>query len=653
MLTFSVSSLATGATNIAHAVATPNWDTNGSYVMNMESLGLQYPHDITLTQDNAGSLGGHGGSPTGENVYTYDITSGLVDGDSISFDANYTATLDAVTPQTIMHVVGTIAVDGTISGTWSDNYNGGERSGVLSTVSGHAVAIPPVVVIANPAVDLGSAGDFAILAKTGISTTGTTSVVGDMGISPAAATFITGFALNLPADSAFATSSLVTGKVYAPGYADPTPANLTTAVGAMETAYTSANGLAADVTELGAGSIGGLTLTRGVYKWTTGLNIPSNVTLSGSDTDVWVFQVAEDLDISSATQIILSGGAKAENVFWVVAGQTTINSTATFNGNILDQTAIVLKTGATLNGRALAQTAVTLDSNYVSDNFSAPVLDGALNAEEFGVVNYDTGLGFLKGYSAGFAVSGNTFTGATSVITKLFADETLLQTNTAILPKFNLDIVGTQITTPFDISGTFDYTADGYWTNWKALEHGQTLAATKVVAIVTLANGKIVTAENSNLTGDPATIFPNTDGGIGGDVDGGATVGVLGVSSIEVLDSTATADGTFTNGWKYAFNLTVPTDENHLAMKFSDWTRTSGSSTIAVANNMRISSPQASDTSTVLITAANTYSTPTLNMVTDLNPSLDGIQVRILVETSIPIHSVNGSYTTTYGVQTN
>src|SRR3989338_934165 len=88
---------------------------------------------------------------------------------------------------------------------------------------------PIAVLAAGPAaVNLGVAGNFVILAKTGVSTTGSTSVVGDIGPSPAAASYLTGFALTLPAASAFSTSAQVTGKIYAPGYADPTPAVLTT-----------------------------------------------------------------------------------------------------------------------------------------------------------------------------------------------------------------------------------------------------------------------------------------------------------------------------------------------------------------------------------------------------------------------------------------
>lgn len=227
--------------------------------------------------------------------------------------------------------------------------------------------MPLAAFAASPAaVNLGTAGNFVLLAKTGISTTGSTSVIGDLGLSPAAATYITGFALTLPSAGAFSTSAMVTGKVYAPGYADPTSANLTTAVLDMQNAYTDAAGRAPDVTELGAGNIGGLTLSPGVYKWGTGVTIPVDVTLSGSANDVWIFQIAQGLNISSAAKVVLAGGAQAGNVFWVVAGQTTIGTSAVFNGNILDQTAIVLNTGARLNGRALAQTAVTLDGNAVT-----------------------------------------------------------------------------------------------------------------------------------------------------------------------------------------------------------------------------------------------------------------------------------------------
>src|SRR6202035_1998792 len=102
------------------------------------------------------------------------------------------------------------------------------------------------------------------------------------------------------------------------------------------------------VTELGAGNIGGMTLTPGVYKWGTALLIPTNVTLTGSATDVWVFQIAKNLTVSNATKITLTAGAVPKNVFWQVAGSTDIGTTAHFEGILLDQTAIAVGTGASV-----------------------------------------------------------------------------------------------------------------------------------------------------------------------------------------------------------------------------------------------------------------------------------------------------------------
>jgi hypothetical protein len=206
-----------------------------------------------------------------------------------------------------------------------------------------------------------------ILAKSGISTTGTTSIVGDIGVSPIDSTAITGFGLIMDSSNTFSTSSLVTGKVYAADYTAPTPSNMTTAVSAMETAYTDAAGRTLpDATELGAGDISGMTLAPGLYKWGTGVLITSGVTLSGGANAVWIFQIAGDLTVGNGAIVTLSGGAQAKNIFWQVAGQATLGTTANVKGIILSQTLISMNTGATLNGRALAQTAVTLDANAVT-----------------------------------------------------------------------------------------------------------------------------------------------------------------------------------------------------------------------------------------------------------------------------------------------
>jgi hypothetical protein len=232
---------------------------------------------------------------------------------------------------------------------------------VLLSLSGAGAALAAG---ATP-VNLGTAGNYVLLSKAGISTTGATHVTGDIAVSPIAATAVTGFGLVRDSSGTFSRSSLVTGRVYAANYSVPTPSTLTVAVKDMETAYTNAAGRTAGVTELGAGKIGGLTLAPGVYKWGTSVNIATDVTLSGGKNAVWIFQIAGTLSISSAKKVILQGGAQAKNIFWQVAGSTTLGTYSVFNGTILDKTNVALQTGAVLNGKALAQTAVTLDANSV------------------------------------------------------------------------------------------------------------------------------------------------------------------------------------------------------------------------------------------------------------------------------------------------
>jgi hypothetical protein len=214
-------------------------------------------------------------------------------------------------------------------------------------------------------VDLGSADNFAILSKSGISSVPTSVVTGDLGVSPIDSTAITGFSLTAFSTNVYATSTQVTGRVYAANYAAPTPINLTTAIGDMETAFTDAASRAPTVTELGAGDIGGLDLAPGVYKWSSGLLIPTNVMLSGSATDVWVFEIAQDLTVSSGARVMLAGGAVPKNVFWQVSGHVTLNTGSHVEGNLMSQTSTILGSGASLNGRLLAQTAVTLDAATV------------------------------------------------------------------------------------------------------------------------------------------------------------------------------------------------------------------------------------------------------------------------------------------------
>ena len=235
-------------------------------------------------------------------------------------------------------------------------------SGLHSSTSapGSATRSSAQLGIGPAPVRLGTAGNFTLLSKTGITDVYASAVTGDVGTSP-----ITGAALLL-------SCSEVTGKMYVVDAAGPAcsindATTLTASVLDMETAYLDAEGrVSPDFTELGAGEIGGLTLTPGLYKWGTSLLITNDVTLSGGPNDVWIFQVAGTLDEGNAARITLTGGALAKNIFWQVAGAVSIGTTAHFEGIVLAKTMVAVKTGASVNGRLLAQTAVTLQMNAIT-----------------------------------------------------------------------------------------------------------------------------------------------------------------------------------------------------------------------------------------------------------------------------------------------
>jgi hypothetical protein len=228
----------------------------------------------------------------------------------------------------------------------------------------------PAPVQLGSTTDAAAAGSYVLLAKTGITNvTGSSITGGSLGLSPAAATFITGFSLIADSTTVFATSaSVVTpAKVYASNYGTPTPANLTTAILGMQAAYTDAAGRKTpDFLNLGSGNLGGKTLTPGLYTWGTGVTVPTDVTISGGASDVWIFQIAGNLDVSAAKKVTLAGGAQAKNIFWQVTGQVTVHANAHFEGVILCKTAITLQTTASMTGRALAQTLVAIDNNAIT-----------------------------------------------------------------------------------------------------------------------------------------------------------------------------------------------------------------------------------------------------------------------------------------------
>ena len=214
-------------------------------------------------------------------------------------------------------------------------------------------------------VKLGTACDFSILAKTGISTTGTTNITGNIGVSPIAATAITGFGLVMDPTNQFAITPMVIGRAYAADYSDPTPAKMTKAISDMEVAFTTANGLTSPSPTVGL-LISGKTLQAGIYKYSTGVTLSDDgVTLNGGPNDEWVFQIAGDLTVNNNAKINLTGGAQAKNVYWVVSGQAVLGTNVDFKGTILSKSLISLNSGTTVTGKLFAQTAVTLISSRI------------------------------------------------------------------------------------------------------------------------------------------------------------------------------------------------------------------------------------------------------------------------------------------------
>jgi hypothetical protein len=264
----------------------------------------------------------------------------------------------------------------------------------LLLLSAAALVNAAAAAVYTTQVILGDAGNYVILAETGITNVPTSAVTGNMGLysSTSSTTItsadITGFGLVLHNSGVHSSSPQVapvpasggpSGNVYASDYLAPTPSNLLSAVDGMKEAYTDIEDIVNDpanantvTLNLGGGKIGGLTLTSGVYNFTSDINIGAEMYFDGEESSgdsaaVFVIKTSGNIVQAAAKKVILTGGALAENIFWQVAGNVAVGAGAHLEGVILAKNHATFKTGSSLNGRILTQTACNLQMATITE----------------------------------------------------------------------------------------------------------------------------------------------------------------------------------------------------------------------------------------------------------------------------------------------
>ncbi|MEA5033264.1 MAG: ice-binding family protein [Sphaerochaeta sp.] len=273
----------------------------------------------------------------------------FLDADELVGQTTSSVTVGVGLAENTIHTLTVVGRNGDIAGSADATFLIGEAPIIISSV------------------DLKTAGTYVILAQSAISGNAGTTVVGDIGASPVTAAAITGFALILDGSGTFSTSELVTGAIYASDYTEPTPTNLTQAVLDSNDAYAAAQSrVELEVVDTLIGEIGGMTLAPGLYKWSSAVSITTNLTLDGPANGVWIFQMTGSLTEAANAQVLLSGGALAENIFWQVEGGVLLGANAHMEGVVLSGTSIALGAGASVHGRLYAKTAVTLDTATVT-----------------------------------------------------------------------------------------------------------------------------------------------------------------------------------------------------------------------------------------------------------------------------------------------
>lgn len=316
--------------------------------------------------------------------YTATVTTGAkdLDGNALAAEKKWSFTTLAATAQFTVNVSSNSDLMGSASG--GGSYNPGhsvtvtanaktgytfdkwtENGSQVSILTSYAFTINSNrILVANfkasdpvaDGIDLGSAGDFAVLAGSGISNVGvSTLITGDVGSFPTAT-----------------INGLLSGNVIGTLYTVASPV-VGTAKTDLTTAFNDAQGRSTNAISL-PGQLGGLTLAPGLYVNSTtsgisgtGANGILTLDAGGNSNAMWIFKMGSTLITDAGTSIVLKGGAQAKNIYWSVGTSATLGTNSIFFGNILADQSITLTTGANLTGRALTRIgAVTLDSNIVT-----------------------------------------------------------------------------------------------------------------------------------------------------------------------------------------------------------------------------------------------------------------------------------------------
>lgn len=245
----------------------------------------------------------------------------------------------------------------------------------IDTVWSFTTGTEAAQTVAQERVDLGSASHFAVLASAAITNIATSVIIGDVGLTPDAGSNISGFSDPL-------TCPEVTGKMYAVDATGPAcivpaqqdPVLLSNAKSDAEAAFLNATASARGTPQSISGNLNGLTLYPGLYESGSSIEISAGGFLyldaQGDANAIFVIRSATSITTLSTSQVILTKGAKANNVFWTAGSSVTLGANSIMKGTLIAGTSLSLQTGANLEGRALNQgaaaEAVTLDSSTIT-----------------------------------------------------------------------------------------------------------------------------------------------------------------------------------------------------------------------------------------------------------------------------------------------